>query len=36
MGKLFEIEYEKIFKPETMDTLKGKSGASLNQILGDK
>ena len=36
MGKLFEIEYEKIFKPETMDTLKGKSGASLKQMLGNK
>lgn len=36
MGKLFEIEYEKIFKPETMDALKGKSGVSLKQMLGNK
>lgn len=36
MGKLFEIEYEKIFKPETMAALKGKSGESLKQMLGDK
>ena len=36
MGKLFEVEYEKIFKPETMDALKGKSGASLKQMLGNK
>ena len=36
MGKLFEIEYEKIFKPETMDALKGKSGTSLKQMLGNK
>ena len=36
MGKLFEIEYEKIFKPETMTALKGKSGASLKQMLGNK
>jgi hypothetical protein len=36
MSKLFEIEYEKIFKPETMTALKGKSGASLKQMLGNK
>lgn len=36
MGKLLEIEYEKIFKPETMTALKGKSGASLKQMLGNK
>ena len=36
MGKLFEIEYEKIFKPETMTALKGKSGESLKQMLGNK
>jgi len=36
MGKLFEIEYEKIFKPETMAALKGKSGESLKQMLGNK
>jgi hypothetical protein len=29
MGKLLEIEYEKIFRPETMASLKGKSGESL-------
>jgi hypothetical protein len=36
MAKLLEIEYEKIFKPETMAALKGKSGESLRQMLGDK
>ena len=36
MGKLLEIEYEKIFKPETMASLKGKSGESLKQMLGNK
>ena len=36
MKKLFEIEYEKIFKPETMTALKGKSGESLKQMLGNK
>lgn len=34
--KLTEIEYEKIFKPETMTSLKGKSGESLRQMLGNK
>jgi hypothetical protein len=34
--KLTEIEYEKIFKPGTMASLKGKSGESLRQMLGDK
>ena len=29
MGRLLEVEYEKIFKPETMAALKGKSGQSL-------
>jgi hypothetical protein len=36
MGRLLEIEYEKIFKPETMTALKGKSGESLKQMLGNK
>ena len=36
MKKLLEVEYEKIFKPETMTALKGKSGASLKQMLGNK
>jgi hypothetical protein len=36
MTRLLEIEYEKIFKPETMAALKGKSGESLRQMLGDK
>jgi len=34
--RLTEIEYEKIFKPETMAALKGKSGESLRQMLGNK
>jgi len=36
MGRLLEVEYEKIFKPETMAALKGKSGQSLKQMLGNK
>jgi hypothetical protein len=36
MSKLLEIEYEKIFKPETMALLKGKSGQSLRDTLGTK
>jgi hypothetical protein len=36
MGYLLEVEYEKIFKPETMAALKGKSGESLKQMLGNK
>ncbi len=36
MARLLEIEYEKIFKPETIAALKGKSGESLRQTLGDK
>jgi hypothetical protein len=36
MGRLLEVEYEKIFSPETMAILKGKSGESLKQMLGDK
>ena len=33
---LVEVEYEDIFSPETMASLKGKSGASLQQMLGNK
>ena len=29
-------KYENIFSPETMDTLRGKSGESLRQMLGNK
>jgi len=36
MAKLFEVEYEKIFSPKTIASLKGKSGESLRQMLGDK
>ena len=36
MAKLTEVEYEKIFSPKTIATLKGKSGASLRQMLGNK
>jgi hypothetical protein len=36
MAKLLEIEYEKIFSPKTMNALKGKSGESLRQMLGNK
>ena len=36
MSKLLEVEYEKIFKPETMAALKGKSKESLKQMLGNK
>jgi hypothetical protein len=36
MARLLEIEYEKIFKPETIDLLKGKSGESLRDTLGTK
>ena len=36
MARLNEIEAQKIFKPETMDTLKGKSRESLKQLLKDK
>jgi hypothetical protein len=36
MAKLLEVEYEKIFKPETMALLKGKSGESLRDTLGTK
>jgi hypothetical protein len=36
MGQLLEVDYEKIFSPQTMASLKGKSGESLRQMLGDK
>jgi hypothetical protein len=36
MARLLEVEYEKIFSPETMALLKAKSGESLRQMLGDK
>jgi len=36
MGQLLEVDYEKIFSPQTMASLKGKSGQSLRQMLGDK
>jgi hypothetical protein len=34
--RLLEVEYEDIFSPETMASLKGKSGSSLQQMLGGK
>jgi hypothetical protein len=36
MSRLLEVEYEKIFSSKTIATLKGKSGASLKQMLGNK
>jgi hypothetical protein len=36
MANLLEVEYEDIFRPETMAVLKGKSGKSLKQMLGNK
>lgn len=33
---LEEVDYSKIFSPKTMDSLKGKSGESLRQMLGNK
>ena len=36
MARLLEVDYEKIFSPKTMALLKGKSGESLRQTLGDK
>ena len=36
MANLLEVEYEKIFSPKTMTALKGKSGESLRQMLGNK
>jgi len=36
MARLAEVEYEKIFSPKTIAALKGKSGESLRQMLGNK
>ena len=36
MARLLEVEYEKIFSPKTMASLKGKSGESLRSMLGNK
>ena len=36
MANLLEVEYEKIFSPKTMTALKGKSGESLRNMLGNK
>ena len=36
MERLLEVDYEKIFSPSTMASLKGKSGQSLRQMIGDK
>ena len=36
MVHLLEVEYENIFSPKTMAALKGKSGESLRQMLGNK
>jgi hypothetical protein len=36
MPHLLEVDYEKIFKPETIASLKGKSGESYRQMVGDK
>jgi len=36
MAKLLETEYADIFSPETLQTLRGKSGESLRQLLGNK
>ncbi len=36
MAKLLEVEYDKIFSPETMAALKGKSGESLRQMVGNR
>jgi len=36
MGRLLEVDYEKIFSPKTMTSLKGKSGESLRQMIGDE
>lgn len=35
-SSLLEVEYEDIFRPETMAALKGKSGESLRAMLGNK
>jgi len=36
MAHLVEVEYDKIFSAKTMTSLKGKSGESLRQMLGNK
>jgi hypothetical protein len=36
MSNITEAKYENIFRPETIASLKGKSGESLRQMLGDK
>ena len=36
MRNLKEAKYEDIFSPETLQSLKGKSGESLQQMVGDK
>ena len=36
MTRLVEVEYDKIFSAKTMASLKGKSGESLCQMLGNK
>jgi hypothetical protein len=36
MARLVEVEYDKIFSPETMASLKGKSGESLRSMVGNK
>jgi hypothetical protein len=36
MARLLEVEYDKIFLPQTMAALKGKSGESLRSMLGNK
>lgn len=36
MAHLLEVEYENIFSPKTMAALKGKSGESLRQMIGNK
>jgi hypothetical protein len=36
MKRLLEVDYKDIFSPKTMTALKGKSGESLRQMLGNK
>jgi hypothetical protein len=36
MGRLLEVDYENIFSPQTMASLKGKSGESLQQMIGNE
>jgi len=36
MKTLFEVDYKKIFSPETIQALKGKSGESYREMLGNK